>query len=252
MSMLYSTTYNNFSAPLFSRDLHQILKIYSRNPDPYFEQKKQSNDIALQMYPELKKQILHSENPFDKALRLAIAGNIIDYAVGAHFDLDDTIDKVLNSSIAIDNSSELKTTLSKAESVLYLGDNAGEIVFDKLFIETIMHPNLTFVVRGEPVINDATIHDANYVGMDKVANVISNGYNAPSTIVDKCSPEFQQLFSNADVVISKGQGNLEGLLGKTDKEVYFILMVKCDVIAEALNVKKGDFVVKCNKMIFNN
>jgi damage-control phosphatase, subfamily I len=114
-------------------------------------------------------------------------------------------------------SSELKEALSTAKTVLYLGDNAGEIVLDKLFIETLMHPNLYLAVRGAPVINDATLDDAQYVGIDTVADVISNGYDAPSTIVDGCSPQFQELFNKADVIISKGQGNLEGLLDKTDK-----------------------------------
>lgn len=244
MTMLYSKSQENFSAPCFSRELHQILKLYSNNPDPYIEVKKHSNDLVLGMYPALKKLLIESENPYETALRLAIAGNIIDFGISNQYDLDATIDKVLKSDFAINRSSELKGALSTAKTVLYLGDNSGEIVLDKLFIETIMHPNLTYVVRGAPVINDATIDDARYVGMDTVADVITNGYDAPSTIVDKCSDEFKELFDCADVIISKGQGNLEGLLGKTDKEVYFLLMVKCDVIAEALKVKKGDFVVK--------
>jgi len=153
---------------------------------------------------------------------------------------------VLKSDFSINHSYELKEALSNAKTVLYLGDNSGEIVLDKLFIETIMHPNLHFAVRGAPVINDVTIDDARYVGIYKVADVISNGYDAPSTIIDKCSEEFQKHFNDADVIISKGQGNLEGLLHKTHKTVFFLLMVKCDVIAEALGVKKGDFVVMKN------
>jgi len=246
MAMQYSTSYCNFSAPLFSRDLHQFFKIYSRNSDPFVAVKKQSNDLVLGMYPALRKRLQESENPFETALRLAIAGNIIDYAVGDHYDLNATIHNVLNSEFAINHSSELRTALTIAKSVLYLGDNAGEIVFDKLFIETIMHSNLIYVVRGTPIINDATMDDARYVGMDRVADVISNGYDAPSTIIDKCSEEFQKHFNDADVIISKGQGNLEGLLHKTHKTVFFLLMVKCDVIAEALGVKKGDFVVMKN------
>jgi uncharacterized protein with ATP-grasp and redox domains len=158
--------------------------------------------------------------------------------------LHSTIDKVLNSDFAIDDSLELKRALSEAKTVLYLGDNCGELVFDKLFIETIMHPNLIYAVRGEPVINDVTLEDACYVGMDRVADLVSNGYDAPSTLLEHCSPEFLEVFNRADVIISKGQGNLEGLLGKTDKEVYFLLMVKCEVIADALGVKKGGFVVR--------
>jgi len=244
MVRLYANVNSNFSAPKFSRELHEILKNYTNNPDPYFFEKKESNDIALNLYPSLKNQVLESDDPFNKALRLAIAGNIMDYsATNGDFDIYATIEQVLNSNFAIDHSEMLKSSLQKAKTVLYLGDNAGEIVFDKLFIEKIMHPHLFFAVRGGPVINDITIDDAKYTGMDIVADIISNGYNAPSTIIEHCSPEFQEVFEQADVVISKGQGNLEGLLSKTNKDVFYLLMVKCNVIADALKVNKGDFVV---------
>lgn len=245
---LFNKVKHDFSIPMISRELHVLLNQYSNNPDPYQEAKKQSNDLVLGMYPELKKIVFQSENQFETALRLAIAGNIIDYGIGNYFDLQGTIDKVLNSEFAIDDSLELKQAISEAKTVLYLGDNCGEMIFDKLFIENLMHPNLIYAVRGAPVINDATMDDAKYVEMDIVADVISNGYDAPSTILEHCSAEFLEVFNRADVIISKGQGNLEGLLGKTDKEVYFLLMVKCEVIADALGVKKGDFVVRKNKV----
>jgi len=243
MADLYSRIDDNFSAPAFSRDLHAILKQYTSNSDPYKEAKRISNDMVLSMYSNLKNQIKQSDNPFDTALRLAIAGNIIDFAVSDNFNLQETIDKVLHSDFAIDHSNELKLALSKAKTVLYLGDNAGEIVIDKLFIENIMHPNLFYVVRGALVINEIKMDDSNYIGMVKVANVVSNGYDAPSTILDRCSPEFKVLFQQADLIISKGQGNLEGLLDKTSKAVYYLLMVKCDVIADFLSVPVNSFVV---------
>lgn len=245
---LFNDVKHDFSIPMISRELHVLLKQFSNNPDPYQEAKKQSNDLVLGMYAELKNIVFQTANQFETALRLAIAGNIIDYGIGNHFDLQGTIDKVLNSDFAIDDSVELKQALSQAKTVLYLGDNCGEMVFDKLFIETIMHPNLIYAVRGAPVINDATLDEAKYVGMDIVADVISNGYDAPSTILEHCSAEFMEAFDRADVIISKGQGNLEGLMGKTTKDVYFLLMVKCEVIADALGVKKGDFVVRKNKV----
>jgi uncharacterized protein with ATP-grasp and redox domains len=243
---LFNDVKYDFSIPMVSRELHVLLKQYSNNPDPYKEEKKQSNDLVLGMYPELKDILFQSDNYFNTALRLAIAGNIIDFGISNTFDLHSTIDKVLNSDFAIDDSIQLKQALSEAKTVLYLGDNCGEIVFDKLFIETIMHPNLIYAVRGVPVINDVTSEDAKYVEMDLVADVISNGYDAPSTLLEHCSTEFLEVFNRADVIISKGQGNLEGLLGKTQKEVYFLLMVKCEVIADVLGVKKGDFVVMKN------
>ena len=240
---MFNTEKREFSVPAFSRDLHHFLRQYIKNSDPYKDIKRQSNDLALGMYPALKKMVLESENSFETALRLAIAGNIIDYGVSDHFDLQAALHKVLNFDFAIDHSTELKKAVTKAKTVLYLGDNTGEIVFDKLFIETIMHPNLWFAVRGAPVINDATLEDARHVGMDEVADVVSNGYDAPSTLLEHCSAEFQELFNKADVIISKGQGNLEGLLDHaSEKEIYFLLMVKCDVIADILGVTKDSFV----------
>lgn len=247
MADIYLKHTENLSAPLFSRDLHNALYKYTQNPDPHKEGKKQSNDLVLGMYNNLKRKVVSSANPFDTALRLAIAGNIIDFAMGKNYDLPVTIEKVQTCEFAIDHSKELQKAISEAKTLLYLGDNNGEIVFDKLFLETINHPNVYFAVRGAPVINDVTVHDAAYVGIDKVVKkVISNGYDAPSTILEHSSSEFKEVFEMADVIISKGQGNLEGLLYKTNKNVYFLLMVKCDVIADALHVKKGNFVVKKN------
>jgi uncharacterized protein with ATP-grasp and redox domains len=135
-----------------------------------------------------------------------------------------------------------------AKNILYLGDNAGEIVMDKLFLETIKHQNVYYAVRGMPVINDVTIEDAKYVGIDKFAKIISNGYDSPSTILDKCSEEFINIYNKADLIISKGQGNLEGLINVKNEKIFFLLMVKCGVIGDELGVKKGDFVVYNNKI----
>lgn len=116
-------------------------------------------------------------------------------------------------------------------------------MFDKLFIETIMHHEVFYAVKGAPILNDVTMTDAHAVGMDVVADVISNGFNAPSTVLEKCGKEFLEIYDSADLIISKGQGNYEGLMHITDSRIFFLLMVKCDVIAEKLCVKKGDFIV---------
>ena len=246
MIRLYQNNINDFSAPLFSRELHNILRTYTNNSDPYKEEKRKNNDQALSMLPELEYIMKQSEDPFSTALRLAIAGNIIDFAANDKFNLQVTIDSALFSDLAIDHSFLLKRKTEEADKILYLGDNAGEIVFDKLFIKNLNHDNLTYVVRGAPIINDATMEDADYVGMKEVANVISNGDDAPSTVTARSSSQFQKHFSEADIIISKGQGNLEGLFPLNDDRIFFLLMVKCEVIAEFLNVKKDSFVV-CNK-----
>jgi len=243
MVNLYTNKWDSLKSPEFARELHFLLKSYTHNPDPYIREKSENNDQAISMLPELDFIIKQSENPFKTALRLAIAGNIIDFAANDNFDLLATIEMALKSDFAIDHSEQLKAKIEKAESILYLGDNAGEIVFDKLFIKEIKHPNLTFAVRGAPVINDATMADAEYVGMKDVASVISNGYDAPSTILHKSDKVFQKYFRESDLIISKGQGNLEGLFELSDNRIFYLLMVKCDVIGEFLKVKKGSLIV---------
>lgn len=240
---LYANNWSTLKSPEFAHDLHSLMKKYTNNPDPYISEKRENNDQAISLIPELDRLIRESNNSFNIALRLAIAGNIIDFAANDNFDLFATIEMALKSEFSIDHSVQLKERIERAESILYLGDNAGEIVFDKLFIKKIRHHNLTFAVRGAPVINDATMEDAEYVGMKDVANVISNGYDAPSTVLHKSDKQFQKYFREADLIISKGQGNLEGLFELSDDRIFYLLMVKCNVIGELLKVEKDSLVV---------
>lgn len=233
----------HLSTPEIQRELNKEFCRIINASDPFKEEKISSNDIALELYKEWKPKVLSSDDSFDLALRLAIAGNIMDYGANNSFDLHKTIQSVLEASYAIDHSALLKKKIQKAKSILYLGDNAGEIVFDKLFIETMMPNNIIYVVKSDATLNDATIEDAKEVGMDRVVEVVSNGYDAPSTILHKCSKEFLEIYNSADLIISKGQGNLEGLIHENDNRIFFLLMVKCDVISEVLNIKKGSFVV---------
>lgn len=211
--------------------------------DPFASEKKENNEIALELYQKIKPQVMHSDDPFTMALRLAIAGNVMDYGAHSNFDIHATIKKALEVKLAIDYLEQLRTRIAEAKHILYLGDNAGEIVFDRLFIETIMHNHVTFAVRGKAILNDVTMEDALLVGIDKVADVISNGAGNPSTVLPNCSQEFLKVFYEADLIISKGQGNLEGLIDLHDPRIFFLLMAKCDVIGERLGVEKGSFNV---------
>jgi hypothetical protein len=130
-----------------------------------------------------------------------------------------------------------------AESVLYLGDNAGEMVFDKLFLETINHPHVYYAVKGSPVINDVTIEDAKRTEIDQVAQVIDNGYDAPSTLPEMSSAAFRNIYQKADLIISKGQGNFEGLMYRKDPRIFFLLIAKCQVIADYTGSRKGDILI---------
>ncbi len=229
--------------PYIAREFHALIREYLDDPDPYRHEKEEGNKMALALMPDLRKNIHQAQDPFNRALRYAIAGNIMDYGPSSHFNVHETLREVEQARFAIDHSDILRKRIQNAQNILYIGDNAGEIVMDRLFLETIGHPHVTFAVRGQPVINDATLEDAQTVGMDKVAEVISNGYDAPSTIMDQASEEFARAYLKADIIIAKGQGNFEGLMHQNDHRLWFLLMVKCQVIGNMLGVNKGDFVV---------
>jgi uncharacterized protein with ATP-grasp and redox domains len=232
----------NQSLPQMGKDMHRLIRDVLKNPDPYLEIKRAFNRMMLDYYPSLKKLVEEAADPFLTALRLAIAGNIIDFGPNRPFDFKATLDRAKSMVLAIDESGSLKDAIPQAKTLLYLGDNAGEIVMDRILLETMNHPNAYFAVRGAPVLNDATIDDARAVGIERIARVITSGDDAPGTILETTSPDFRDRFDRADLVIAKGQGNYEGLCG-IDKTIYFILMAKCDHVAAHLGVRKGDFVV---------
>jgi damage-control phosphatase, subfamily I len=179
-------------------------------------------------------------------LHLAIAGNIIDF--GAKHDFSDElihkeIDDALKVELNNDTVEKFRQSIENAENILYLGDNSGEIVFDKLFIEQLPREKITFAVRGSHIINDALLEDAKTIGLTNIVNVIDNGFNAPGTVLKNCSEEFQTAFNNADLIISKGQGNYE-TLSESNKNIVFLLKIKCDIVARDLKGKVGDFVIK--------
>ncbi len=230
--------------PKLATDIHRIAKQKLNAKDLYAKEKLSANKLLLEDYEYWRNYIDNSDNPFYTAVKLAVAGNIIDY--GAHSvngDINRQIKSLLNTPFAIDKSKEFKKAIGKAERILYLGDNAGEVFFDRLFLETIHHPNVTFVTRGAPVINDITIDDAKQIGVDKICNVIHNGFDAPSTLLEFCSDEFIQAYNNADLIISKGQGNFEGLMNEKHPNTFFLLMAKCEPMAEMLKCSKNDLIV---------
>ncbi|GAH66664.1 unnamed protein product, partial [marine sediment metagenome] len=213
--------------------------------DPFKEIRENSNRQALDLYPRLKKRIEDSSDPLRTAVRLAIAGNVIDYGTPGAFDIQNEIETVLRGEFGVFMFNEFQTALSRAGTVLYLCDNAGEIVFDRLLIEEIQaryQIEVTAAVRGGPVLNDVIMEDAGQVGLNRVCRVISNGSNAPGTLIEDCSDEFLRIYHDADLVISKGQGNFETLWGE-EKNIFFLFKVKCDVVARHVRGKVGDTVL---------
>jgi len=212
------------------------------NTDPFRKLKQECTKQALALYPSLKRTIEESNDNLLTAIRIAIAGNVIDFGPSGSFDIDAAIGEALEKDFAICDYSPFKGNLAKSEHILYIGDNAGETVFDRLLIEQMNIP-VTYVVRETPVINDATAEDAVQAGIDKVATIVSSGTDAPGTILSTCSPEFRQMLNRSEFVIAKGQGNYEGLSDE-NLTVSFLLKAKCKLIARDLGVTKGDFVLK--------
>ncbi len=210
--------------------------------DPYKKIKQANIKDTLQAYPGLKQFVIESDNRLLTAIRIAIAGNIIDFGVNKAFNLEEDVQKILKQDFAIFHFQQFVEQLGRAKSILYLGDNAGESVFDKILIEELGKP-VTYVVRETPVINDVIFSDAVDSGLDQVAKIISSGSSAPGIILNLCNNEFIRQFEKADMIISKGQGNYEGLSG-VDRPVFFLLKAKCEVIAKHLHVKEDDIVLK--------
>ncbi|MBW2624222.1 MAG: DUF89 family protein, partial [Deltaproteobacteria bacterium] len=158
------------------------------------------------------------------------------------FDLKTEVEEILEIDFAICDYEAFKDRLGEASEILYLGDNAGECVFDRILIEEISKPVL-YAVRDAPIINDATYEDAAQAGIDEVATIFSSGTDAPGTILKTCSSEFREIYNNSEFIISKGQGNYEGLSNENHSP-FFLLKVKCQVIANDIGVNEGDIILK--------
>jgi uncharacterized protein with ATP-grasp and redox domains len=230
------------SPPALARDLHAQLRRAGWSEDPYREIKHRSNLAMLERAGGLRDELANATDPFGLAVRLAVAGNVIDFGARHLLDPAETLRRVLTEDLAIDDTEQLREDLAHAQSVLYLGDNAGEIVLDGLLLETMAHPAVTFVVRGGPVLNDATLDDAHLAGIQAHAQLTTSGDDTPGVIPHRVSSEVREALDHMDVVIAKGQGNLEGLWD-LPRDVYFLLTVKCERIARHIGVQVGDFVV---------
>jgi hypothetical protein len=229
------------TAPEIGREVQRIISRMTGVKDPYKKIKRQYIRQALSLYPGMKKLIDSSDDRLMTAIRLSIAGNVIDFGANPDFDLNKDIETILNQELAVNHYREFCQVLDKARKILYLADNAGETVFDRLLIEE-LHKPVVYVVREEPVINDATREDALLSGIDEVAEILSSGCDAPGNILKFCSNEFIKVYRSADLIISKGQGNYEGL-SEEDRPLFFLLKAKCRVIAHDIGIEEGGIVL---------
>ena len=241
------------SPPEMGREIYSLVGKISGVKDPFKGIKENSNKFALKLYPELKQEINNSEDRLLAAVKLSIIGNIIDYGAKNSLDVPKEIDYLFQGNFTINNENksttfkykQFKEVLNKVNNIIYLADNAGEVVFDRLLIEELVKElgkEVIYVVKGKPIINDALIEDALFCGINKVAKITSSGSDAPGTILKYCSPEFMELYQDAELIISKGQGNYE-VLSEEDRPIFFLFRAKCPVIAEDVGCKVGDMVL---------
>jgi uncharacterized protein with ATP-grasp and redox domains len=235
-------------SPQVGLRIQEIVQELSGVADPYRDVKRRCNELALKRLPALARMIDEAGDPLLLAIRLAVAGNVIDFAVGPGFDLDRAIRESLEWEFDVFDYEPFKDALAASRKVLYIGDNAGEVVFDRLLVEQLLRRDLgvTFAVRGGPAINDAMLDDARDAGMDELVQVITTGTALPGVILPETGERFRAAFERADLVISKGQGNFEGLCDEPTR-IAFLLRAKCAPVARLLGVETGALVLRCRE-----
>lgn len=231
--------------PEMARFIHKTIKDITGMHDPYREDKDKSTEFALKLLPYLRKDIEKSDNPFETIVRFVIAGNIIDFGADRNFKLETAhhrVMEVLELPIDYDAVKDLKHRMENAENILYLADNCGEAVFDRLLIEPFKE-KITYVVRAKPILNDITMREIEESGLAGLpGKIIDNGDYTPGTSMNYVSEEFKKEFFNADLIISKGQGNFE-TLSDVDENIFFLFRAKCHVITALTNTEKGSLIV---------
>jgi damage-control phosphatase, subfamily I len=228
-----------------SKQVYSIVSEVTGIADPYSRAKELSNQEALRIISEIERMIAEANDPLVTALHVAVAGNVIDLGIGHEFNLAEDLRKLVATPFAIDDSDEFKKELRPGRRLLYLGDNAGEIVFDRVLVEQLLKHSvdITFCVKSGPIINDATVEDALTAGVTGLVPVITTGSDDIGVNLARSSREFVAALNNADVVLAKGHGNIE-TCSDFPQNFYFLLKAKCDVVSRALGVRTGDIVFK--------
>jgi len=237
------------SPPEISQHVHHIIRNITGNIDPYERVKREANQQAKKQYPTLKNMVKKSTNPLLMAAKLSIIGNVIDFGTMNRMNIKDMVENIAHKPFDDAGYFRFKKQAENAKTIVYLADNTGEIFFDRLLLEQLQRENrtITYVVKQRPIINDATKEDALFAGIDAYAHIIAGDkeadYSAPGLVLSNMSTELEELINNADMVISKGQGNYESL-NEINREIFFLLMVKCPLVAGNIGIDEGTMVLK--------
>ncbi|MDR0900496.1 MAG: ARMT1-like domain-containing protein [Methanobrevibacter sp.] len=254
MKSIYEYLAKNYkkgaSSNKLGTNMHRMIKEKTSCLDPYIKEKEIGNKIAIDLLPKAK-EILKKDNSLENFVKIAIIGNILDFgALGLDIDLEEMIFNSLNKDLAINEIAIFEKTIQNADSILYLADNTGEIVFDKLLIEKLVNDyniDITVALKDKPILNDACLEDALAIGLDKIAKLTTTGTDSVGIIYEDLSPDFKEIFKSHDLIISKGLGNYEGLteLDKEieNKDIFCLLCAKCSAIAKDIGIEEGDMVL---------
>jgi len=228
--------------PRMGQNVHRIVREQTGNADPYRATKARSTKEALELLPWMNDLVDRASDPLETAVRLSIAGNIIDAIPGRQVDLQEEMDRALSRPLTVNDVDALRAALDDADWVLFLADNAGETVCDRPLINLIEAP-VTYAVKGSPIANDATMEDALAAGVDEEAEVVANGSDAAGTLLATCSRAFRETFRKAPLIIAKGQANYE-CLSEAGRRVFFLLQTKCPVVARDVGVPQGSTILR--------
>ena len=237
------------SPPKLSREVHKIIREITGIKDPYKKVKEKSNEISKKNYFYLKKIVNESNDHLLMAIKLSIVGNVIDFGTTNRFNVNTMINKAIKEEFDASSYLHFKNTLEQSKTILFLADNAGEIFYDKILIEEIAKKNkdITYVVKTNPIINDSLVEDAKFAGIDKLAKLAEWDFgqklSSPGIVLSYASEKFLKIFKSSDMVISKGQGNYEGL-SNANRDVFFMLVVKCPLVARDICEKVGKLILK--------
>jgi len=248
LEYLLTIDFNSLETPLIGKKAYEIIADFLQSSDPFYALKEQTNDLMLQHYDELKGSVLNSDDPLFQAIITSAFANSIDFASQHEIELIDDLKDFILERLVINDYLKFIEDISNAQYLLIIGDNSGEIVLDKLLIEIIKktHPKLgiIYTVRSAPIINDVTLIDAKYVGLDKIVKIIESS-PTPGVNFETATEEFKRTFFMADtVILSKGQGNFESLYGidLPDQDLYYLFMAKCNLMERILGAKIGQLI----------
>ncbi|HKJ69070.1 MAG TPA: ARMT1-like domain-containing protein [bacterium] len=251
LQMLRETS-ADVSPPQISHQVHQLIRESTGMEDPYEQIKLEYDVRALDLMPNIRQKIRKARDPLEAAIRYAIAGTVLD--IGADHEGDDIrreLDRAPEAEFGINHLENLKQDLRAADTILYLGDNAGEIAFDRLLVEVLrdmFRAEIVFVVRGQPVLNDATIDDARYVGLESLVHLIANESTAPTTLLEDTGSRTREYIKKSDVILAKGQAQYESL-SNADLNLYFLFKVNCGVISQDLGAEMSQYVVAGRRIL---